>query len=206
MSRRSRRFTDGGFAIAWQSKNLDGDKKGIFVQRFDSSAVKVGAETQVNTTTADDQERPALAVGGATTATKESLTLLIDLKANDFTIENQAVTARSLGLGQIDLSNNPDAALAIIDDTIVYASRKSAVLGNRIGRLETQNNFTTELRDILSQRISTLVGAELTKVPAQLAAQKIRLELGISAFNIANGNAKSIQLQLLERAKIAIIG
>jgi len=175
-------------------------------QRFDSSGLRVGSETKANTTTADYQERPALAVGGAATATKESLTLLIDLKANDFTIENQAVTARSLGLGQIDLSNNPAAALAIIDDAIVYASRKSAVLGNRIGRLETQNDYTTELRDILSQRINTLVDAELTKESTQLAAQKIRLELGISAFNIANGNAKSIQLQLLDRAKTAIIG
>ena len=188
-------LADGGFVVSWESKNQDGDGKGVFSQRFDSSGAKVGSETQANTTTADNQERPALAVGGATTLTNESLSLLIDLDGNTFTIENQSVTARSLGLEQIDLKNNADAALAIIDDAITYASRKAAVLGSRLLRLDAQDDFTTKLRDIINDSLAALVDADLSKEAAQLAAQQIRLQLSISAFNIANGNAKSVQLQ-----------
>ena len=43
--------------------------------------------------------------------------------------------------------------LAIIDDAIVYSSRKAAVPGSSVNRLELQGEFTTELRDILRQRI-----------------------------------------------------
>ena len=202
-------LADGGFVVSWESKNQDGDGKGVFSQRFDSSGAKVGSETQANTTTADNQERPALAVGGATTLTNESLSLLIDLDGNTFTmgqIENQSVTARSLGLEQIDLKNNADAALAIIDDAITYASRKAAVLGSRLLRLDAQDDFTTKLRDIINDSLAALVDADLSKEAAQLAAQQIRLQLSISAFNIANGNAKSVQLQLLESARNELIG
>ena len=198
--------SDGGFIVTWESRNQDGSGDGVFAQRFDSGGTAVGSEFQVNTTTSSDQDEPAIAVGGATTLTNESLTLLIDLNGNSFTIENQAVTARSLGLEQIDLSDNPDAALAIIDDAIVYASRKAAVLGSNVRRLDVQGDFTTELRDILRARISALVDADLSQEAAKLAAEQIRLGLSISAFNIANASVKSIQLQLLERAKAEIIG
>ncbi len=116
------------------------------------------------------------------------------------------MTTRALGLEQIDLSNNPDAALAIIDDAILYASRKSAVLGSRLRRLDAQDDFTTKLRDVIKKSVGDLVDAELGKETAQLATQQIRLELSISAFNIANGNAKSVQLHLLRSAKNEFIG
>ena len=56
---------DGGFAIAWASAR-EGDY-GVYLQRFDANGAKLGSETQVNTTTLMNQERPtiaALAGGG----------------------------------------------------------------------------------------------------------------------------------------------
>ena len=38
----------------------DGDRNGVFAQRFDASGAAVGAEFQVNTTTNDDQSEPAV--------------------------------------------------------------------------------------------------------------------------------------------------
>ena len=51
----------GGFVVAWESKNQDGDKDGIFAQRFDADGNAAGSEIQVNATTSDDQKEPAVA-------------------------------------------------------------------------------------------------------------------------------------------------
>jgi hypothetical protein len=47
--------------VVWQSKSQDGDGDGIFAQRFDVTGVALGSEFRVNTTTADDHDRPAIA-------------------------------------------------------------------------------------------------------------------------------------------------
>ena len=52
---------DGGFVVTWQSKDQDGDKFGIYGQRYDSSGSPVGGEFQVNVTTTEEQQEPAVA-------------------------------------------------------------------------------------------------------------------------------------------------
>ncbi len=46
---------DGGFVVTWSSDGQDGSGAGIFSRRFDASGNAVGAETQVNTHTANTQ-------------------------------------------------------------------------------------------------------------------------------------------------------
>ncbi|WP_156798593.1 calcium-binding protein [Ahrensia sp. R2A130] len=41
----------GGFVVAWQSEDQDGDQRGIFMQRYGPDALLVGPEVQVNTYT-----------------------------------------------------------------------------------------------------------------------------------------------------------
>ncbi|MEZ5935207.1 MAG: LamG-like jellyroll fold domain-containing protein [Alphaproteobacteria bacterium] len=53
-------LADGGFVVAWQSTGQDGDSTGIYAQRYDSAGNTVGTEFQVNTTTTDAQEAPAI--------------------------------------------------------------------------------------------------------------------------------------------------
>jgi len=55
-------LTGGGYVIAWESADRDGDERGIYVQRYDNSGVAVGAVMQANSTTVADQR--ALAVAG----------------------------------------------------------------------------------------------------------------------------------------------
>jgi hypothetical protein len=60
-------LADGGFVVTWQSKDQDGDNWGVYGQRYDAAGNAVGAEFQVNTTTAKEQQNPsvaALAGGG----------------------------------------------------------------------------------------------------------------------------------------------
>jgi hypothetical protein len=56
----------GNFVIVWESTGQDGDKKGIYAQRFDANGVAQGSEFLVNTTTANDQKVPAIAMSAST--------------------------------------------------------------------------------------------------------------------------------------------
>jgi hypothetical protein len=53
---------DGDFVITWQSEGQDGDGYGVFAQRYNSSGVAQGGEFQVNTTTANEQSVPSIAM------------------------------------------------------------------------------------------------------------------------------------------------
>ena len=54
--------SDGDFVVAWRSAGQDGSSYGIFAQRFDSDGVAAGSEFRVNTTTANAQRAPEVAM------------------------------------------------------------------------------------------------------------------------------------------------
>ncbi|MCC9608309.1 GEVED domain-containing protein [Blastopirellula sp. JC732] len=56
------RALDGRFVIVWQSKNQDGDGNGIFAQRYSATGVPIDNAIQVNTTSAGNQTKPAVAM------------------------------------------------------------------------------------------------------------------------------------------------
>jgi len=57
------KFSDEGFVITWTDwVGLDSEAGGVFFQRYDSSEVKVGSETQVNTHTSSDQYKSKIDV------------------------------------------------------------------------------------------------------------------------------------------------
>ncbi|HYD30825.1 MAG TPA: hypothetical protein VEB64_08190, partial [Azospirillaceae bacterium] len=51
----------GGYVVTWRSTGQDGSGDGVFGQAYDAQGHGVGAEFQVNTTTAGDQEAPQVA-------------------------------------------------------------------------------------------------------------------------------------------------
>ncbi len=53
---------NGNFVVVWSSNLQDGAAYGIFAQRYNSEGVAQGAEFRVNTTTADSQILPAVAM------------------------------------------------------------------------------------------------------------------------------------------------
>ena len=56
----------GNFVVAWQSYgDQDGDRTGIFAQRFDNAGTPLGGEFQVNTFTTDEQRRAAVSMDGS---------------------------------------------------------------------------------------------------------------------------------------------
>ena len=56
---------DGDFVVVWNSFAQDGDRFGVFGQRFDSTGALQGAEFLVNTYTTSDQNGPAVAMNDA---------------------------------------------------------------------------------------------------------------------------------------------
>jgi hypothetical protein len=55
----------GDYVIAWTSNGQDGDRGGIYAQRFDAAGVAQGAEMHVSTQTHDVQDAPSVAIDGA---------------------------------------------------------------------------------------------------------------------------------------------
>ena len=53
---------DGDFVVAWQSNLQDGSGNGIFAQRYNAAGVAQGVEFRVNTTTANSQILPDIAL------------------------------------------------------------------------------------------------------------------------------------------------
>ncbi|HJT75855.1 MAG TPA: Ig-like domain repeat protein, partial [Gemmataceae bacterium] len=53
---------DGSFVVVWQSNNQDGNGWGVYGQRYDSAGNRAGGEFQVNTTTANAQMNPVVAI------------------------------------------------------------------------------------------------------------------------------------------------
>ena len=53
---------NGNFVIAWTSANQDGSAGGIYAQRYNASGVAQGGEFRVNTTTANDEAAPVIAM------------------------------------------------------------------------------------------------------------------------------------------------
>ncbi|MCU7805801.1 MAG: DUF4347 domain-containing protein, partial [Candidatus Thiodiazotropha sp. (ex Lucinoma borealis)] len=53
---------NGEFVVAWESYPQDGSGWGIYAQRFDAAGNAQGGEIQVNTTTADEQDLPGVAM------------------------------------------------------------------------------------------------------------------------------------------------
>jgi hypothetical protein len=55
----------GAFIVVWRSANQDGSGNGVYGQRYDANGAPQGGEFRVNSTTADDQEFPSVAMDGS---------------------------------------------------------------------------------------------------------------------------------------------
>jgi VCBS repeat-containing protein len=64
-------LSDGGYVIGWESYNQDGGGWGVFAQRYKADGTRVAGESQINTTTTNDQWtlKMAALTGGQLVAT-----------------------------------------------------------------------------------------------------------------------------------------
>ena len=57
--------SDGDFVVTWENYSQDGDREGIFAQRYSSTGIPLGSEFQVNSSTINPQRFPGVAMDSA---------------------------------------------------------------------------------------------------------------------------------------------
>jgi hypothetical protein len=143
----------GNFTIVWESNGQDGSGFGIYGQRYDSSGNKVGTEFRVNTSTANDQVRPAIAVG----------------PQNQFVIVWQSDDAHGDGagiFGQLYVNGSPSGSEFQVNTSTAGGQSKPTVAMDSIGGfLVAYESFLQNgnLKDVYAQRFDPVgdkVGAE----------------------------------------------
>ena len=150
---------DGSYVVVWQDANaLDGDGWGVYGQRFDANGNKVGGEFLVNTSTANNQYDPKIAMddagnfvvtwvhrtnGGSTEIHAQRFDASGAKVGSDFTVNTTSQFNQKMG----DIAMNASGAFVISwydngpgDDEGVFFQLYDAA-GNEIGG-ETRANTT----------------------------------------------------------------
>jgi len=83
-------------------------------------------------------------------------------------------------------TGNPGAAMTAIEDAINLAKEAVAKLGTSANQLTTQKEFVSNLNDLITSGVGSLVDADLAEESAKLQALQTKQQLGIQALSIAN--------------------
>ena len=95
---------NGNFVVVWSSNLQDGALNGIYAQRFNADGTAQGSEFRVNSTTADDQINPAVAIDGA--GNFVAIWSSINQDGSGWGVYGQRYNAAGVALGSEFLVNN----------------------------------------------------------------------------------------------------
>ncbi|MFN7127152.1 MAG: flagellin, partial [Allorhizobium sp.] len=91
-----------------------------------------------------------------------------------------------------------DDMIAVVDDVIQQLTDAAATLGAITSRIEMQDNFVSNLMDVIDKGIGRLVDADMNEESTRLKALQTQQQLGIQALSIANSSAEKL-LTLFQR-------
>ncbi|MCC5956378.1 MAG: flagellin [Natronohydrobacter sp.] len=131
--------------------------------------------------------------------------LQVELSGADLTLTNNTgveltMTARAVGegtgglagLATIDVTTDPQGALAEIETLITTATEAAAAFGSAQKRIDTQNEFVKNLTDSLTTGIGALVDADMEATSARLQALQVQQQLATQSLSIANQQPQNI--------------
>ena len=123
-----------------------------------------------------------------------NLTVLSTVDGSTIAVSAQNLSATGLGIetGVINTSSGASNALTAIETAITRVTERLANLGSSAKRIEIQNEFSSQLVDILRQGVGNLVDADLAEESATLQALQIKQQLGVQALAIANAGPQTI--------------
>ena len=123
-----------------------------------------------------------------------TLTVLSTVDGSTIAVSAQNLSATGLGIegSVIDTSSGASTALTAIETAIDRITARLAELGSSARRIEIQNEFSTQLIDILRTGVGNLVDADLAEESAKLQALQIQQQLGVQALSIANSGPQAI--------------
>ncbi|MFL5327544.1 MAG: DUF4347 domain-containing protein [Gemmataceae bacterium] len=170
---------NGNFVVAWVSGNdQDGDKNGVYAQRFNAAGAALGTEFRVNTTTADSQDRPSIGMDNT----------------GAFTIAWASNTQDGNGKGiyaqRYDANGNMVGAEFRVSSTTSGNQDVPAVAVSGIGDLVVtwQGNGLGDSSGVFGQLYQSVNDAPVNSVPV---AQSTNEDTAL-VFSSANGNLVSI--------------
>lgn len=108
-----------------------------------------------------------------------------------------------VGAEEIKIDNDTtkeqlDDMIAVVDDVIQQLTDAAATLGAITSRIEMQDNFVSNLMDVIDKGIGRLVDADMNEESTRLKALQTQQQLGIQALSIANTSAEKL-LTLFQR-------
>ncbi len=129
---------------------------------------------------------------------------------SSLTVQGQSMTSKSLGIGQMvdsataqsggnyGVQNNTDlqAASDALTNALTSMKSMSSTLGSNLSVVQTRQDFTKSMVNILNTGSDNLTNADMNEEAATSQALSTRQSLGISALSLANQASQGI-LQLL---------
>lgn len=101
------------------------------------------------------------------------------------------------GATEIAIDETTDSAqladmISVVDDLIQQLTDSAATLGAITSRIEMQDNFVSNLMDVISKGIGRLVDANMNEESTRLKALQTQQQLGIQSLSIANTSAEKL--------------
>ena len=123
-----------------------------------------------------------------------TLSVLSTVDGSTITITSQALDTTSLSVNALDLTDASGAAsaLTLVSTAITNAANKLGNLGSSALRVQTQNQFTSRLSDILEVEVGNLVDADLTEESARLTSLQIQEQIAVQGLAIANASPRNL--------------
>ncbi|WP_120634074.1 flagellin [Ruegeria sp. EL01] len=190
-------ITIGDKVASYTVQAGDLDPSGTYDAAYTDAIVAVGLKNQIDalgiTGVAIDYDSSAAGtlsfVTGTATAGADA--------SRDVTVSAQFTNAGSGGLGalsSVDVSSDAGAAAALgtIETLINTSIDAAAAFGSAQGRIETQQNFVSNLTDSFKSGIGSLVDADMEETSARLQALQVQQQLATQSLSIANQAPQSI--------------
>jgi flagellin len=97
----------------------------------------------------------------------------------------------------IEIDNDTDTEtlddmISVVDDLISQLTDAAATLGAITSRIEMQDNFVSNLMDVIDKGVGRLVDADMNEESTRLKALQTQQQLGIQALSIANSSAEKL--------------
>ncbi|MDB3977592.1 flagellin [bacterium] len=211
-------LANGGFVVAWQSKNQDGDQDGVYAQRFDDDGSKLGSEFQINTYTnsyqhnvfvenlSDGEFIASWQSNGQDAAYMDIFSQIFSTTAGSFEettsvnttfIPSITTSTNDTPGPALDSSSNAMSAVKVLDKAIETVNIQRSELGAVSNRLNHTVNNLTNISSNLSAAKGGIEDADFALETTNLAKNQILQQASTAMLAQANASKQNV-LSLLQ--------
>ena len=171
-------------AVQASQENIDAESRQALNSEFNALRDQIGSVVSSSEFNGTNLIEPGAA----------DLNVLKDADGGRINVSAQDFSAAGLGIdtAALDTAANAQSALSAIETALSQATSQQADLGSSAKRIESQQDFTVQLRDIQQEGVGNLIDADLGTVSAALQAGRVKQQLGLQALSIANSSPKHI--------------